>query len=392
MEGWPVIKLLNARTSEIDDPEEAVREILSQIDLEGGLLKNSVGIVACYYEFIETGVISALCERLPFDVVGCTVLGSATNEQGSLEQLSLAVLTSDDVTFSTSFSTPISKDNIIEPVTEAYRQARGRLAGDPSFIFVLGPIMTDVSGEVIMKQLDAISGSAPIFGTLSNDTSLSYENSRTFRNGESHQYKVALLLMHGEVNPRFFVTAISEKNIQKQAAIVTESDGYLLKRVNNMPLLEYLGTIGVQDNGLAAVTTLPFMVDYGDGTKPVAMSMYAITPEGAYCGGEMPVGASIVFAEVDYNSVIETAEKTIRQALEDAEKNGANGILSIPCFTRSLVLSPHSEDEMAKTIDLIGRKIPFMLIYSGGEICPVYNARHETVNRFHNLTYTLVIF
>ncbi|MDR1396482.1 MAG: FIST C-terminal domain-containing protein [Desulfarculales bacterium] len=387
-----MIKLLNACTSEIDDPEAAVREILSQIDLEGKLLKNSVGIIACYYEFIETGVISALCERLPFDVVGCTVTGSSINEHGSMEQLSLTVLTSDEVTFSTSFSAPVGKDNIAGPVTEAYRQARAQLAGDPALIFLLGPIMTDVSGEYIMKQLAEISGETPIFGTLSNDTSLIYENSRTFLNGESHQYKIALLLMHGDINPRFFVTAISEKNIQKQAAIVTESDGYLLKRVNNMPLLEYLATVGVHDNGLAAVTTLPFMVDYGDGTKPVAMSMYAITPEGAYCGGEMPVGASIVFAEVDYNSVIETAEKTIRQALEDAEKNGANGILIIPCFTRSLVLSPNSEDEITRTIELIGRKIPFMLIYSGGEICPVYNEQHQTVNRFHNLTYTLVVF
>jgi len=32
------------------------------------------------------------------------------------------------------------------------------------------------------------------------------------------------------------------------------------------------------------------------------------------------------------------------------------------------------------------------LIYSGGEICPVYNQQYGVVNRFHNLTYTLVVF
>jgi hypothetical protein len=140
------------------------------------------------------------------------------------------------------------------------------------------------------------------------------------------------------------------------------------------------------------VTALPFLVDYGDGAKPVAFSMYSISEAGAYCGGEMPVGTHITFAEVDYNSVMETAETTVRRALEDARQNGANGILAIPCFSRCLVISPRTEDEMKKTAELIYTEFPFTLLYSGGEICPLYNASGGIVNRFHNLTYTLMVF
>jgi hypothetical protein len=120
--------------------------------------------------------------------------------------------------------------------------------------------------------------------------------------------------------------------------------------------------------------------------------MYAFMEEGIYCGGDIPVGSKIAIADVDYNSVMETAEITVSQALEDIEKNGGDFILAIPCFTRGLVLSPNSEDEMKRTSEMVGDRLPFMLIYSGGEFCPVYGENSRIVNRFHNLTYTLAVF
>jgi hypothetical protein len=89
---------------------------------------------------------------------------------------------------------------------------------------------------------------------------------------------------------------------------------------------------------------------------------------------------------------METAEMAIQQAFDDIEQNGANGIIAIPCFTRSLIILPNMEDEIKKSIELVGDRIPFSLLYSGGEICPTYNQQHKIVNRFHNLTYTLMVF
>jgi hypothetical protein len=387
-----MIRMLTASTFEVDDPDAAAEEIRMQIDPENNLSAHSVGIVACYYEFVETGVVDALCAALPFDVIGCTVLGSAVNGRYGLEQLSLSVLTSDAVRFSTAFSETISKDDIKAPLMRAYAKARGKLQGDPSFIFALAPIMTDVSGDGMLLHLNAISGGIPVFGTLSNDTSPAYENSMVFRNGETAGNRAALLLLEGPVKPRFFTTAISEKNIRQQTAVVTAAEGSLLKSVDNMPCLRYLASLGVETNGLAAVTALPFLIDYGDGTKPVALSMYAFTEEGIFCGGNIPVGARIAIANVDYNSVMETAEATVSAALADIDRNGGAFILAIPCFTRGLLISPNSDEEMKLTAEMIGDTLPFMLLYSGGEMCPVYNEKLEIVNRFHNLTYTLAVF
>jgi hypothetical protein len=169
--------------------------------------------------------------------------------------------------------------------------------------------------------------------------------------------------------------------------VITASDGCFLQQVNNLPLPDYLETLGIRKEGLAAITSIPILVDYGDGSKPVALSMYALSEQGSLCGGKMPVGATVTLAHVDYQSVIDTARETVGAALKES---AIHGIIAIPCFTRILVASPKVDDEMALTDKLVGAEIPLFIGYSGGEICPLYNAAGAAVNRFHNLTYTLM--
>ncbi|GHU05515.1 hypothetical protein FACS1894205_5630 [Alphaproteobacteria bacterium] len=382
-----MIRSQSAYTSEIDDVKAAVDDVLGQLDLEGGLLKNSVGIISCYYEFVETGVVNELSRRLPFDVIGCTTMGSAVNAHGGAEQLSLIILTSDDVIFSSSFSEPISFDDMEAPITNAYKQARDKLPGEPELILVMAPIMTDANGVEMLKIIDKASGGRPAFGTLSNDYTPSYENSRTFLNGEAHRHKMVLLLMHGAVKPKFFVTSLPDENIGKQKGVITKSDGCVLHEVDGKPLFQYLATLGMKREDIEAVSSVPFMIDYGDGAKPTALNMYAFTPEGhALCGGETPVGATLKIGKVDYKGIMKTAEDTVQRALGES---GAGAIIAFPCFMRLLMITPNSEDELEKSRVLIGDSVPFLLCYSGGEICPVYDDNGEQFNRFHNLTYTI---
>ena len=385
-----MLSIINVGTDSIDDLDIARDEILSQLK-DKKLLKYSVGIVACHYDYVEQGIIKAISEALPFDIIGCSTIGSAVNGSGSMEYLALTVLTSDDVSFATVMSDTISKDDFENPIEKAYATAKATVGQDPALIFMFGPIMGDVAGDQMLGKLNQISGGIPIFGTLSSDPEPGCPKSYVLKNGESDRRKIALLLMGGNVHPRFHVTSIAKRNIQQNNAIVTGAEGYLVTSINDLPVLDYFATLGITTSKLAAITMIPFLVDFGDGTEPVAYSMYDISATGVYCGGAIPKGSKITFAEVDMNSVMETAEITLRRALDDAEKNGADGIIAIPCMTRSLVLSPNVEAEIVKSLEMLGNKLPFMLIYSGGEICPLYNKQHEIVNRFHNLTYTLVV-
>ena len=386
-----MLSVINVCTNSIDDLDVAREEILAQLK-DKKFLKNTVGIVGCHSDYIEEGVIGALHEALQFDIIGCGVFGTATNGGGGLEQLVLTILTSDDITFSTVLSDTITKGSVDGCIEQAYAAGKSALGGDPALIFMFGPIMADVVGDQMLEILDRVSGGVSIFGTLANDTSAGYTKSFVFKNGEYDLRKMALLMMHGNINPRFHVTAIASRNIQQNNAVVTGADGYLVTSINDIPVVDYLKSLGIITSQLSAVTMIPFLVDFGDGTNPVAYNMYDISADGAHCGGAIPKGATITFAEVDMQSVMETAETTLRSALADVDKNGGNGMFAIPCITRPLVLSPNVEAEITKSLELVGNKIPFTLVYSGGEICPLYNRQHDIVNRFHNLTYTLVVF
>ena len=386
-----MLSVVNVCTNSIDDLDVAREEILSQLQ-NHKLLKNSVGIIGCHPDYVEYGAIGAIQESLPFDVIGCSTLGSAMNKSGGLEQLTLSVLTSDDVVFSTALSDPLTRDGIEHPIEQVYANAQASLGGTPSMALMFVPILGKVIGDQILSHVNRISGGIPIFGTLGNDTSPGYTKGYIFRNGEHDRTKMALLLMSGEVNPRFYVTAIAQRNILQNNAVVTSSDGYLVSSINHMPVLDFFATLGITTSKLASVTMLPFLVDFGDGTDPVAYAMYDISEEGAHCGGAIPKGAKIAFADIDANSIMETAEFTLRSALDDVEKNGANGIIAFPCFSRGLMLNPNVDAEIIKSLEVVGDKTSFSLIYSGGEFCPMYNQQHDLVNRFHNLTYALMVF
>ena len=378
-----MVKMINASTREIDDPEAAVREILGQLGLEKRRLQNAVGLIACHADYLESGVLKALCEALPFDVAGCTTLGSSVNGEYGMELLSLSVLTSGEERFSTAFSAGISAGGV-EAVQALYRSAGTEKT---ALVLAYAPPYSAIGGPAILEALDRVSGGTPVFGALASYHASPLTESRIIYNGEAYRDGLALVLIHGNIKPRFFITAIPENQIQKQAAIITESEGCMVKRVNDTTPLEYFDSLGLISGGkLPSGKIMPLIVKYNDGTEAVARGIYDITPEGyMFCGGEMPEKATFAVGTLTYDGIIETAESTVDRALKT---ESAESLLMFPCFSRGMVMGPNIDDEVKKVVSLVGGK-PYHFCYAGGEICPVSNEEGAFLNRFHNFTFTI---
>jgi D-alanine-D-alanine ligase-like ATP-grasp enzyme len=127
-----MITMFNAFTNEIDDPSVAVKEITEQLKNKK-LLKNTIGIIGCHCEYVENGTINSLSKILPFELIGCVVLGSAVNGNSGFEQLSLTVLTSNDITFTAAISKPIVPRNFDSSLEKVYADVT-KSGTDPSFI------------------------------------------------------------------------------------------------------------------------------------------------------------------------------------------------------------------------------------------------------------------
>jgi len=254
----------------------------------------------------------------------------------------------------------------------------------------LFPNLKHLSGMDLHKTLDKICGGIPIWGGAATHTDTSYDHCFTFRNGDLHNDCVAMLLVHGPIDPEFVVISMPLRNIQKNQGKITSSDGCLLKEINGIPATKYLReSLGVTLLSNAPLIT-PLIVYYKDTPEPVALAIYSDNDDGSIsCGGEVPEGAAVAIGEITIESIMTSAEEALDQVLGCGRRNG---LLALPCVSRHVMLFNH-EDEL----DLIAGKMeaskvmPYMAGYCGGEMCPVRDKNGILRNRFHNFTFSACV-
>ena len=336
-----MITMLTAHTLEMDEPGVAVADILGQLNLAEGLRKNAVGIMTCHADFLDSGVVKAVCDSLPFDVIGITTLGAATNQAADLEILTISVLTSDDVAFSAVLTNSLETEQEA-PIKAACAAAKAALppaspgsSPEPSLVLAYAPLLNHVGGERLVRLVDAALGGTPLFGTLACDHNFDFRDSQVIYNGEAYRDRLALAMLAGPVKWRFLTISVPEEKAEKQNAIITESEGNVVKKVNELPVLDYLETLGLtREAGLEGSKSIPVILDYNDGTPPVARCFYMISPEGhAVCGGEMPTGATFALSSMEPEDVILSAEQILDRVLAGEQ---STGMLVISCIVRSV--------------------------------------------------------
>jgi len=375
-----MIKSYTATTREIDDAKIAVSEILTALDPEKNLLGNSLGIISCFSEFEETGVLKAICDALPFDCIGSTTCLCAAGKEVDQIIFAITVLTSDDCSFQT---TAI-------PITEKYEDSIGsaisallhRSEEKPVLLLSYFPLMNTVSGDMILTEIDRATGGIPLFGTTAVDHNMDYSTAQTIGNGEAFRETAVLGAIYGNLNFSFEIASLNENKIRSQRAIITGAEGNILTSVNGKTALEYLEEIGLTRSELVSgLGIIPLVVDHKDGTKPVARAVFTLTPDGrAVCGGAMSVGATLAIGRVDMNDVLYTTEKTLKPLVE---KDSV--ILSYSCIARYLALSANNTAEAEKVREITG-DTQYLFTCSGGEICPLPDADGKLKNYYHNYT------
>lgn len=156
-----MITMYTARTSEVDEIDDAIRELKSQID------------------FVDSGVVAALCEELPFNVIGMTSMASTDEHGYSLFDLTLTVLTSDEVTFEAGMTGSIDHDNYADEIERLYSHLRGNVEDDPAMIFTFMPYIREVAGYEVVAAMDASCKGAPLWGAITNNEDFNYETVQT---------------------------------------------------------------------------------------------------------------------------------------------------------------------------------------------------------------------
>jgi hypothetical protein len=386
-----MIQSLHFKTTETDDVAAAVAEITGQLEGET-LLSHSVGIVTCFADFINSGVVAALAGELPFPVVGTTTLAAASNGfQGEIV-LIMTVLTSDDVEFALGVTSPITEEDEA-PLKAAWAEATAGRTGKPGLMLSFAPLLQNVSGDFYVEAWNRITGNVPNFGTLAVDHNQDYHESQTILGGGAFRDRYVFVLLYGKVETEFFIGGISSAKAFREKGVVTSSHGNLLNGVNGVSVADYLVSLGLEKdkNGvLMGINSFPFILNYNDGTPPVIRVMFAITPDGsAVCGGKIPEGASLTVGVINAEEVLTTTSMLLRTVKEKAWKEGKS-LLIFSCVGRYFAQGFNTTAEMDKIQEILG-DIPFHLCYSGTELCPTIGKDGKTANRSHNDTIVICV-
>ena len=376
-----MIKSFTATTREIDNPQAAVTEILAMLVPEKNLLQNSVGIISCFSEFLDTGALKAICDALPFECIGTTTCLCSARKEIDEVLFAITVLTSDDCDFKT-IAIPIT-DQYDQNIDSLLTALLGQSLERPALFLSYFPLMNTVSGDMILSAIDEATGNIPLFGMTTVDHTADYSSAKTIYNGDGYNETAVLCAVFGVPKVVFGIASIDENNIRKQKAIITESNGNTLIGVNGKLAIDYLEEIGYsREEVCSGLGVVPLVIDYMDGTKSVVRAVFTHTPEGyVVCGGKMPVNATLGIAKhMEKSDVLKTTSVTLRTL---AEKDST--ILSYSCIARYLVLGIDNTAEAETLIETAG-DANYLFSYSGGEICPMPDANGKLKNIFHNYT------
>ena len=390
-------KLYTAFTKEIDDAEAAVRDVFEQLDPAKNALKNTIGIMHFYYEFVDTGVCRAIIDALPFELAGCVSSYTASDKAYGDIAMAITMITSDDVEFSVRTIEDVSIKSRDVLSDEVAQLCNDLCANEiPKMVMPFIPPLQHYGGDDFVSAVNMLKEQFPVFGTISFNTEGVSGQNYVVGNGNVAS-SFAFVAMYGNIETVFSVTtAFAFDDSFGGVAEITESEGHVLKKINGMGALSYLKEQGIvtSDNLVSgsAVWAVPAVLTYPNGTKIVRAFLEIVEgTEHIVSSGKMEIGTKIKFAFLDGDKTLASAEKL----LDELNETKRNGIIAYSCAARAWSLGAKFFAEAQRIAECSekylsnhGESLIYSVAYSGGEICPVTDSNGRLVNALHN--YTLV--
>jgi hypothetical protein len=392
-----MIQVLTAFSKEPDNPEKAVADILQQLDLGHKLLKNTVGLLFAYVDFIKSGTVRSLCSKLPFDVLGCTSQGIVLHQAVEQTMLTLMVLTSDEVEFSTVLSPPLNEQTDTDAcMTRLYHQAAAPLKALPSLIFIFPPLIPTILTNQIVDALDRESGNVPVFGAVAMDMAVEIRFPQAIFNGEAWPDRMPLLLITGIEDSKFFLVTLPGQDLLHQKAVVTSAEGNRIITLDKKPAINYLKRVGLLqgEDYLDILYAFPIEIDFHDGKPSRTFAIYSLNADGSIvCGGAAPVGSTVFIRSVGSSLVLQTSSFITGKIKDEWDKNkNYHGLLIFSCFSRNLALTDPADEMMAIHSTLADFSLPYLFSYAAGEYCPAFAEKGLIINGFHQYTIIACLF
>lgn len=388
-----MIRTYSLHTSEIDDPELAAGEIAAQVKAIE-LLAHSVGIVICHHDFVMGEALSAIVEVLPFPVIGSTSFYQSAPGATGLFELTITVLTSDDVRFAvagTGAEPPSLGPEAL--VQGTYRRAYDVYGEKPAMIFSFMSVHRPISGDEYVRLVDEASGGVPNFGGVTTGDDESGTNVFVLYGDEVSTYGFAMLLVVGDIDARFYMGNFKEEQLMGMTTTVTKAEGVVVYELNDQPATAYLAEHGftLSDEERSLISNIPFLIKVPGETTMIARTLVDFAEDGSLTFlAEVPVGSVMRIGMASIDKILEVSHEVTQQAVH--ENPNAQAMFLFSCVGRYITLGLSPTSEMVHVAEVIPADLPYIACYVGGEICPIAHGRSTAPsNRYHNMSFIVCV-
>ncbi|MDR2783395.1 MAG: FIST C-terminal domain-containing protein [Treponema sp.] len=300
--------------------------------------------------------------------------------------LSVTVLTSDDIRFSSGVSDAVHSSEIAKPVTELYKEVTASFDVKPSLLFAFPPLLKGEGegGDVFVAELDKASGEdVPLFGTMPITNESEDRMSLVIYEGKAYESSMALLAFYGDVKPKFYTVAVTEQSLQAKCAKITGAKLNVIDAINGIPISKYLESIGLST--ASVVHNMPILIHEKDGSKVFRVAQKVHDNGSLTISGLVPENAEISFCSIDDRDVVESTG-TLLESIAESKSAESRGVLIYACCSRFWILGPRWREYLDMAASAIGARVPWFFVYSGGEVFPSILENGKVSNHLQNFS------
>jgi hypothetical protein len=305
-----------------------------------------------------------------------------------VEQVSLMVviLTSDDVQFSAMLSESLSS-NLDKKIYDMYDIAAAKLKNPPKLILAFGPRNSEaIHTTQLVEALTKAAGSCPVFGGLAIDFDTNYidEEPKLIFNGQTFFDRTAVVLLDGDIDPKFSLMTIPfHKSINHRSIITKVINKNLIVEANGLPVLEYLSSFGLTfEQKKEMPFTLPIVVTSPEDNYSKPMFLVSQSDEGYLaCTQDVPLNSTFSLIGFDESDVLNTT----RELGDILKWENFKFCLILTCVARNLALGLDFQAEFTQIRRALGDLSPYIMLYTGGELCPDKDSKGHFKTRYYNL-------
>lgn len=385
-----------AVTSEIYDMDLAAAELVGQIQEALPSVQNRCAILFADPGYKWDVLLPKLTSMLEVDIVGASSAAMLSSRGYHSTCATLLLLGADDCVFGSALSPALEGHDAEQQLCQTYDRALAKLQGaQPELVIVFSSSSPDCTEDQRLRLLQKISNNIPIFGGVAADY---FEFSRTtvFGEGKALAGAVSLVLIGGNVRPKFVMRNVSRKHIAKSR--ITSITGNVIHTIDNISAYEYMIRHDADPSSLMALQFSPLLVDTQendeDNKHVICRPFFSLDAEsgnGTIISSDIPVGTAVTVQAIQSSDIVlasrDAMDSLVEEIGKEKDKNYTySTVLGISCAGRHMVLAFDKKREASLAQDIFPTPLTFSGFYSFGEFCPIAINRNGADNRLHNLS------